>query len=239
MFKTTCPLTALATLLLGTGALAANPQTAAEAPRQDLAAVQRVAQAYLQAETARLPGSVSATVGTLDPRLALPPCDRLEAYLPAGARLWGSSSVGVRCLHDGGLAVSLPVMVKVVGPVVIAARPLMPGQTLAAEDLATRQAELTQLPAGLLGDAATLVGKSLAVGVAAQQPLRQEWVRAPQAVKQGQAVKLVAQGRGFRLTNEGVAVSSALEGQVAQVRLASGQTVRGVARSAGVVEVVF
>lgn len=230
---------ALAPTLFATAALAANPQASAEAPRQDLAAVQRVAEAYVQEETAKLPGSVSAKVGALDSRLALPACAKLEAYLPTGARLWGSSSVGVRCLQEAGWAVSLPVMVKVQGTVVMAARALLPGQTLGAEDLATRQTELTQLPAGVLSDPAILVGKSLAVGVAAQQALRQEWVRAPQAFRQGQAVKLVAQGRGFRLTNEGVALSGALEGQVAQVRLASGQTVRGVARGPGVVEVVF
>ncbi len=215
------------------------PFARATEARQDLAAVQKVAQAFVEAQSLSLPGEVRASVGQVDPRLALPPCARLEAYLPAGARLWGSSSVGVRCLETNAWSVALPVQIKVQGAVVIAARPLQAGQTLAAEDLATRSAELTQLPAGVISDPAALVGKSLAIGVAAHQPLRQEWVRAPQAIRQGQAVKLLAHGRGFRLTNEGVAVNSALEGQLAQVRLASGQTVRGVAKGPGMVEVVF
>jgi len=213
-------------------------QAAPEA-RQDLALVQSVAEAFVKTQALGLPGEVSIKVGQVDTRLALAPCAKLEAYLPAGARLWGSSSVGVRCLGENGWSLALPVQVTVQGNVVIAARPLQAGQTLAAEDLGTRSAELTQLPAGVLTDPAQLVGRSLAIGVSAHQPLRQEWVRAPQAIRQGQAVKLLAQGRGFRLTNEGVAVTSALEGQAAQVRLASGQTVRGVAKGPGVVEVVF
>lgn len=225
--------------VLASPPLAADSAANAQTPRQDLQAVQRAAQAFVQVEIAKLPGMAQFTVGALDTRLSLPACALLEAYLPSGARLWGSTSVGVRCRQNADWSVSLPVRVKVQGSVVVAARPLLPGQTLGVEDLATRQTELTQLPAGVLSDPAALVGKSLAVGVAAQQPLRQEWVRAPQAVKQGQAVKLVAQGRGFRLTNEGIAVNTALEGQVAQVRLTSGQTVRGVARAQGLVEVVF
>lgn len=207
--------------------------------RQDLGTVQRTAEAFVAAQAAGLPGEVSTSVGALDPRLALPTCAKLQAYLPAGARLWGSSSVGVRCLADGGWSVALPVQVKVRGQIVIATRPLLPGQTLAADDLAMRPAELTQMPAGVVTDTAALVGKSLAVGVPAHQPLRHEWVRAPQVIRQGQQVKLIAQGQGFRLTNEGVAVNHALEGQPAQVRLASGQMVRGTARAPGLVEVVF
>ncbi|MBI3147737.1 MAG: flagellar basal body P-ring formation protein FlgA [Betaproteobacteria bacterium] len=215
------------------------PWIAAADLRQDLAAVQRVAEAFLRAQTAGLPGTVRSSVGAVDSRLALPPCAALEAYLPSGARLWGSSTVGVRCPGEGGWSVALPAQVNVHGPVVIATRPLLPGQTLGADDLAIRQEELTRLPAGILSDPAQLVGKSLAVGMSAHQVLREEWVRAPQAIRQGQPVRLVAQGHGFRLSNEGVAVNHALEGQPAQVRLASGRTVRGVAKAPGLVEVVF
>jgi len=56
-------------------------------------------------------------------------------------------------------------------------------------------------------------------------------------VQQGQNVILHAAGRGFRVTAEGKALNNAQEGQVAQARTASGQTVSGIARPSGVVEI--
>ena len=42
---------------------------------------------------------VDVRVGQLDPRLQLQSCARIEPYLPPGTRLWGRTSIGVRCLH--------------------------------------------------------------------------------------------------------------------------------------------
>ncbi|MBP8267104.1 MAG: flagella basal body P-ring formation protein FlgA, partial [Zoogloea sp.] len=44
---------------------------------------------------------------------------------------------------------------------------------------------------------------------------------------------------GFQVSNDGVALSTAGNGQGAQVRLATGQVVRGIARNGGVVEITL
>nr|WP_291983235.1 flagellar basal body P-ring formation chaperone FlgA [Candidatus Accumulibacter sp. ACC005] len=62
---------------------------------------------------------------------------------------------------------------------------------------------------------------------------------APWAVQQGQSVKLQSTGAGFSVSNEGKALNNASDGQIAQVRTASGQVVSGVARPGGVVEVTY
>ena len=46
-------------------------------------------------------------------------------------------------------------------------------------------------------------------------------------------------GAGFTISNEGKALNNATDGQIAQVRTASGQVVSGIARSGGVVEVSY
>jgi flagella basal body P-ring formation protein FlgA len=56
---------------------------------------------------------------------------------------------------------------------------------------------------------------------------------------QGQTVRLVSQGSGFRVSADGKALANAAVGQLAQVRTASGQTVSGIARADGIVEVNF
>jgi flagella basal body P-ring formation protein FlgA len=50
---------------------------------------------------------------------------------------------------------------------------------------------------------------------------------------------VVSRGPGFLVTAEGKAVANAADGQVAQARLTSGQTLSGIARSGGVVEIAY
>jgi flagella basal body P-ring formation protein FlgA len=69
--------------------------------------------------------------------------------------------------------------------------------------------------------------------------VRSELLSAPWAVQQGQSVRLLTSGAGFTISNEGKALNNATDGQIVQVRTASGQVVSGVARSGGVVEVTY
>jgi flagella basal body P-ring formation protein FlgA len=50
---------------------------------------------------------------------------------------------------------------------------------------------------------------------------------------------VVSRGSSFAVTAEGRALNNAAEGQLAQVRMASGQTVSGIARADGSVEISF
>jgi flagella basal body P-ring formation protein FlgA len=56
-------------------------------------------------------------------------------------------------------------------------------------------------------------------------------------VQQGQNVKTVSNGPGFSVSSEGKALSNAVAGQLVQVRTNSGETVSGIARPGGIVEV--
>jgi flagella basal body P-ring formation protein FlgA len=64
-------------------------------------------------------------------------------------------------------------------------------------------------------------------------------LRQPLAVQQGQSVKVVSRGPGFLVTADGKAVTNAADGQVAQARLASGQTLSGIARPGGIIEIGY
>ncbi|MEZ5703721.1 MAG: hypothetical protein R3E42_19780 [Burkholderiaceae bacterium] len=66
-------------------------------------------------------------MGSLDSRLRLAPCQRIEPFLPPGTRLWGRSRVGLRCL-EGRVhwKVYVPVTIKTWGPASVA-RPAVPG----------------------------------------------------------------------------------------------------------------
>lgn len=194
---------------------------------------------YLRAQTQGLPGKVSYSIGQLDSRTQLSPCSAFEPFLPAGSRLWGKTTVGVRCLGPSAWTVYVPVQVTVSGNYVVTTRPMAAGQVLSAGDMVTRSGDLSALPATILTDQAQAVGKTVKNGISSGQPLRSDLLIAPWAVQQGQSVKLVSKGSGFSVSSEGKALNNASDGQIAQVRTGSGQTVSGIARTGGVVEVSY
>lgn len=224
-----------AVLTLFTAAIANAQPPGAQSP----AAVQRAVGDFVKAQTGGLAGHATHTVGAVDPRLALPACGALEVFLPPHGKLWGASSVGVRCAAPTPWTIYVPVTIRVQGPYLAAARALTPGTALAHGDLTVVQGDLTTLPPTVLSDLAQALGKSLTMPLAPGQALRADVLKVTPAVIQGQTVRLISQGPGFRVSAEGRAIGNAGVGQVAQVRTANGQTISGVARADGTVEVSF
>ena len=207
--------------------------------RQDAAAIRNTVEQFLRVQSAGLPGEVQIAVGQLDAHLNLPSCPTPEAFLPAGSRVWGKTTVGVRCTVPAPWTVYVTAQVKVYADYLVSARPLVPGQVLGGEDIAKLRGDLAALPAGILTDAAQAVGRTVTMSVALGSALRQDLLKTQQAVQQGQAVRLVSSGAGFAVTTEGRALNNAAAGQIAQARTAAGQVVSGVARAGGIVDVTF
>jgi len=116
-------------------------------------------------------------------------------------------------------------------------RAIAQGQPISEADLGVQQADLTQLPAGVVTDVRVAIGKTLVTSLQQGQPLRADLLRSPTVIQQGQPVKLLVQGRGFTVSGEGRALTAATDGQLVQVRVQSGLTVSGLARAGATVEV--
>src|SRR5262249_4081118 len=104
-------------------------------------------------------------------------------------------------------------------------------------DLSVRTLDLTQQPLGLITEAQAAIGRMTLAALPAGASLRPDMLRAPFAVTQGQQVRLLFQGEGFRVSSEGRSLSNAAVGEAAQVRTASGKVVKGWVQAPGVVEV--
>jgi flagella basal body P-ring formation protein FlgA len=211
--------------------------SAFSAERQEIPPIRKAVENYVRSETAGFPGQVSFSLGAIDPHLNLPACRALEPFVPAGGRLWGQASVGVRCNSQSPWILYVPVNIKVMANVVHAARPLAQGQAVGPADIALLKADLSILPGGILTEPAQAIGKTLVSSIASGQPLRRDLLRSPPVILQGQTVKLQALGRGFNVSSEGKALASAAEGQVVQVRINSGKIISGIARADGIAEV--
>ena len=193
------------------------------------------AAAFIRQQTADLSGKVALSVGTIDDRLVLDDCKRMEAFLPAGSQLIGRVSVGVRCLNPQGWRVFVPVEIKVTRDLIISAKPLSNGQTLRAEDIARQRTEITQ-EIGVT-DEKRVLGKVLRYSIAAGSIIRPEMLRSAYIVKQGQAVQIIVKGGGFTLSNTGIALNNAGTGDSVQVRIESGRVISGTAMDNGSVEI--
>jgi flagella basal body P-ring formation protein FlgA len=210
------------------------------AARQEAEPVKQAIEDFLSVQTKGLPGQVSFSVGKIDPRNSLVPCMAFEVSLPAGARAWGNTSVKVHCQNENSWNIYVPVKVRIVGDYLVTARSLTQGQVITEADLTKNRGDLANLPNGILTETDQAIGKSISQSVPSGRPLQSDMLRQALVVQQGQGVKVLSKGPGFQVTgSEGRALNSAMDGQVVQVRMASGHVVSGIARPGGVVEVTY
>lgn len=206
---------------------------------QDPAPVRQAVEDFLRVQVKGLPGKASVEVGDIDPQNSLVPCGAIEPSLPPGARAWGKTTVLVRCRDQGGWSLYVAARVRVQGDYYVTARALAQGEMMTANDLLPQRGDLADLPPGTVTDATQALGRTLTIGIPGGRPLRSDMLRQPYAVQQGQTVKVLSSGRGFRVSAEGRALNNATDGQVVQVRSSNGKTLSGLARRGGVVEMPY
>ncbi|AOJ39322.1 flagellar biosynthesis protein FlgA [Burkholderia lata] len=216
---------------------AANAAQPATPPgQQDPESIRRTALTFLQQQVAGLPGKTTTTVTTAFPR-GLAACTTLEPFMPTGARLWGRTTVGVRCAGERPWTVYLQAKVTVQATYYVAARQIAPGEPLSAADLVARDGDLTVLPLAVITDPAQAIGATALARISAGLPLRQDLLKSAASVSAGQTVRVVAAGPGFTISAEGSALANAAPGQSVRVRMAAGQIVTAIVKDAGTVEI--
>ena len=182
-------------------------------------------------------GEVEVTVGEPDSRLKLAPCARMEPFVPAGARLLGRTSLGVRCVEGANWVVYVPVQVKLFVDAWVAARPVPRGQPLGPDDVRIERVDIAPLNGNAMLPDMSVAGRTALRSLNPGDALRRDALRAPTVVQPGDAVQVVAVGTGFAAQTPGKALTMASDGQVTQVSLPGGRVLSGVARPGGVVEV--
>ena len=223
------------------GAGAAVAQVAVD-PAADLAPL---TQRWLDDALARnaspgLPQRMEVSVGVLDSRLRLAPCARVEPYLPTGARLWGRTRLGLRCVEGAtAWSVFLPVTIKAFGPAWVLNSNVAPGAVLEAGDASEAEVDWAAESAPVLAHPEMWVGQVASRSLTAGQALRQAMVRAPQLFRAGAQVKVVAQGPGYAVTSSGQAMSAGAAGQNVRIRMSNGRIIGGTVNDDGTVGVVL
>ncbi|NKJ45965.1 flagella basal body P-ring formation protein FlgA [Burkholderia sp. SG-MS1] len=204
--------------------------------QQDAEAIHAAALAFLQQQSAGLPGKIDITVASAFPR-GLSACAALEPFMPTGARLWGRMTVGVRCAGERPWTIYLQARISLHATYYLAARAMAPGEVLTAADLVARDGDLTGLPQAIVTDPSQAVGSVSLVRIAGGMPLRRDMLKSASAVAIGQTVRVVAAGDGFSISAEGSAMNNASPGQQVRVKTANGQVISGIVKDGATVEI--
>lgn len=225
--------------VVSAAAVAASPapiEAAAPAGQQDGESIRRAARAFLQQQSAGLPGKITITVAPAFPR-GLAACTTLEPFMPPGARLWGRTTVGVRCSGARPWTLYLQARVSLESAYYLAARQIEPGAVLSAADLTTREGDLANLPRTIITDPSQAVGAVALARIGAGLPLRQDMLRSATSVTIGQTVRVVAVGHGFSISAEGAVMNNAAPGEQVRVKTAAGQIISGIVKDNTTVEI--
>jgi|UPI0004B66296 flagella basal body P-ring formation protein FlgA len=183
-----------------------------------------------------LPLRMEVSVGTLDSRLRLAPCARVEPYLPAGSRLWGRTRLGLRCV-EGATAwnVFLPVTIKAFGPAWVLNNNVTTGTVLTAADASESEVDWAAEVAPVIANPEQWVGQVASRQLMAGQAVRQSMVRAPSVFRAGAQVRVVAQGPGYSVTSSGQAMSNGTVGQTVRIRMSNGRLISGIVNEDGTI----
>ncbi|MEM5318337.1 flagellar basal body P-ring formation chaperone FlgA [Paraburkholderia sp. JHI869] len=218
-----------------TSAVATNVQTTPPG-QQDGESIRAVALNFLQQQSAGLPGHVNITVAPVFPR-GLAACTSLEPFMPPGARTYGHTTVGVRCIGAKPWTLYVSARVAVEVNYYVASRQIGAGEALSAADFMPRAGDLASLPQTIITDPNQATGAVALARIAAGLPLRTDMLRSAASVVIGQTVKVIAVGSNFTISAEGSALNNAEPGQQVRVRTSGGQIISGVVKDAGTVQV--
>ncbi len=221
--------------------LTAWPVAAQETGGPDL---QGLAQGWLKDATASAQPAgatklrLEVKLGSLDSRLKLAPCANVEPYLPPGARLWGRTRVGLRCI-DGMVRwnVSLPVTVNAYGSAWVIKGTVATGAALTQDDVMESEVNWAEESSAVLRDQALWLGQVATRQLVTGQTLRQGMVRPATVFQAGAPVRVLAQGAGFEISSDAQALSAGVVGQVARVKMENGRVSSGVVLDARTVKI--
>jgi flagella basal body P-ring formation protein FlgA len=207
-----------------------------------VAATQKWVEGVLAAlpQNDKLPLRMEVSLGALDSRLRLAPCQQVEPFMPPNMRLWGRARLGIRCIDGPSRwSVFLPVTVKAFGPAWVLRNPVEQGKVLTADDAEQAEVDWAEDRSPVLADPELWVGQIATRTSMPGQAIRQSMVRAATVFTAGTQVRVVAQGQGFAVSSDAQALSAGVVGQPARVRMENGRILSGVVLDARTVQLAL
>jgi flagellar basal body P-ring formation protein FlgA len=206
---------------------------------QDVDAIRATAENFIrtQLQTQSSNAKLFVEAASLDPRLRLPQCASLVAFLPSGPGVGTRTTVGVRCLAPLW-SVYVPVSVESQLGVLVLRQAVQHGASVGPNDVEVQTRRVQGFAANYVLDVTALAGKHLKNDAPQGTPLTSALLVPDIIIKRGQRVTLIASVGGIEVRAQGEAISDATAaGRVRVQNLASQKVVEGEVESADVVRV--
>lgn len=188
--------------------------------------------AEVKVEVTRLPEDVLLPVGEVSLSVDAMPTTRLP----------GNTTLMVVIMLDGKpyKKVPVPVDVKLVGQVVVAARTIKRYEVISRDAVRVETRDISQLYNGAIPSIEEVVGKCATRTIQPGSPIEQDCLEKAPVMTRGTRVTILAVKGGVRVTAIGEALEDGQEGQVIRVRnLDTNRQIQGVVRDAATVEVII
>lgn len=176
---------------------------------------------------------------SLDSRLRLQACEGdLGVFSTKSAVGLGNQTIGVKCNSPVAWTVYVPIKVKVIKSVLVAARPLSSNQLLKQGDIKLLPIDIGTLQHGYLNNPKLVVGQQLKYPISMGSVIKPNNLQAQNIVHRGQQIILVAMAGQMEVRMSGTALADATLGQRVKVKnSASKRVVEGVVNAPGIVNV--
>ena len=208
---------------------------------QSLESIREAAKYFLLQQNTHLQGKRVITVGDIDSRLRLLPCDQdLHVTAPPGSRLLGNTTVGVSCRSSKPWKLYVPVNIKIFNQVLTTNNYLPRGTVIKADDLTFTDKDLSVLGRGYFTEYDNVVGKVVKQDIMTGSIINPNHISNPKIIRRGEGVTILASADGFEIRMKGKALMDGTAGDLIKVKnLKSKRIVEGKVLSSGVVKILF
>lgn len=208
---------------------------------QPLAGIEQTAYVFAMNDAQAYYDNPQVIVDAMDKRLRLQACSgNLAAFSTSNANTVGNRTIGIRCRAPTEWTVYVSVKVKVMRPVVVAAKALAANQTLKSSDVKVVMQDISDLRQGFLLSADKVLGQQLKYPVALGTALTPRSLKQQKVVQRGEQVILVAQAGSMEVRMNGMAMEDAILGDKIKVKNnSSNRVVEGIVQAPGIVKVTM
>lgn len=208
---------------------------------QSITAIEQAAYEHALNEAQLSYSNPQVLVEPMDDRLRLQPCaTKLQTFSNSSSNAVGSRTIGVKCPSDPEWTVYVPVKVKVLKPVLVAAKPLAAHTTLSKEDVRMQVMDIAELRHGFLESANAVEGQQLRYPLAVGAVIPPRGLKQEKVVRRGEQIILVAAMGGMEVRMNGTAMEDASVGDKVKVKNSSSQRiVEGIVYAPGIVKVLM
>lgn len=157
----------------------------------------------------------------------LQPCSRTEYRLPDRKHAWGRINVSEHCVQGAGWTIWHTVVVHIERLALIARRFLKAGSQPGIDDFKIQSVDWSSYPSPPESPQTVISNKVLSRSVSAGQPLLTGYLQDAPSIRSGQTVMVIAEGPGYKIATDGIALGSAGEGQTVRIRVPNGKVLAG------------